>query len=326
MKEMGGYFEFERFYGNEYYNSLRFDSVRSCLIFVIEQRKYKKIYLPYYLCACIRDVLYSCQVEYEYYAIDREFNPMLDKEMGKDECIFFVNYLGQFSNDEIIFFQQKYKNIFVDNTQSFFQNPVEDIDSAYSCRKYFGVPDGAYLNTSLNVNDAYEMLPFYISHDKMAHITGRFETSAESYYAVFIENEKINRGNPIKKMSLLTQNILKGIDYQYVFDRRVGNYNILEDNLPDVNKIKIKNKAGLFYYPLLLENGNTIKKKLINNRIYIPTLWPNVLNDVSESKFEYFITDNMIFLPIDQRYDKDDMKYMMDILIKILSEENKNNG
>jgi hypothetical protein len=303
---------------------LRFDSVRSCLIFVVKQRKYKKIYLPFYLCASIKYILRSYHIAYEFYAIDNEFKPILDREMKNGECLFFVNYLGQFSNDEIIFYQQRYKNIFVDNTQSFFQKPVERIDTAYSCRKYFGVFDGAYLNISLNIKDVYEMLPLCISHDKMTHINGRFETSAENYFNVFIENEKINRGYPIKKMSLLSQNILRGIDYQKILDKRIKNMIFLADNLIDINKTKIKNSAGLFYYPLLLENGKDIKKKLINNKIYVPTLWPNVLVDASENSFEHFITDNMIFLPIDQRYDKNDMEYMIDVLKKTIVWDDEN--
>jgi hypothetical protein len=325
MKEMGGYFEFERFYGAEYYNDLlRFDSVRSCFMFIVEQRKYKKIYLPFYLCACIKDVLRSYQITYEFYAIDREFKPILGKEMEEDECLFFVNYLGKFSNNEIICCQKKYKNIFVDNTQSFFQKPVKEIDTAYSCRKYFGISDGAYLNTALNARDVYEMLPFYISHDKMIHIAGRFEISAASYFDIFVENEKINRGQPIKKMSLLSQNILKGIDYHQIINKRLRNMNFVADNLNGINKAKIKNNAGLFYYPLLLENGKDIKQKLIKARIYVPTLWPNVLDDVSKNSFEYFMTDNMIFLPIDQRYDENDMKYMLDVLKEVLSGDDEN--
>lgn len=39
--------------------------------------------------------------------------------------------------------------IILDNTQSFFQKPISGIDTIYSCRKYFGVPDGAYLSTNI---------------------------------------------------------------------------------------------------------------------------------------------------------------------------------
>ena len=32
-------------------------------------------------------------------------------------------------------------------------------------------------------------------------------------------------------------------------------------------------------YPLLLKNGHRIKQVLIQQKIYVPTLWPNVLEE-----------------------------------------------
>jgi hypothetical protein len=317
-KEIGGYFEFERFYGDEYYNDLlRFDSVRSCLLFIIRKRKYKKIYLPFYLCSSIKDILYSYHILYDFYFIDWEWKPIFDKKLEKDECLFFVNYLGKFSNEELLFYQKKYINIFIDNTQSFFQKPVKDIDTAYSCRKYFGVVDGAYLNTSLDVEDDYNQLPFYISHDKMLHIVGRFEFSASDYYNTFIENEKMQRGFPIKRMSHFSRNTLKGIDYKQIIDKRIRNIIFMENEFADANEIDVKNHAGLFFYPFLVHDGNIIKKMLIKNKIYVPTLWPNVLNDVNTKNLEYYLADNLVFFPIDHRYNIEDMEYAMNIYKKI---------
>jgi hypothetical protein len=211
-------------------------------------------------------------------------------------------------------YKEKYNNIFVDNTQAFFQIPVKEIDTAYSCRKYFGVSDGAYLNIDSCVNDEYENLSYDISHEKMLYAMGRYETTANQYFSVFIKNEEINRGQPVKKMSLLIQNILKGIDYQKTMNSRIGNISYLANNLNAKNEIEIKHNAGLFSYPLLLKNGDILKKKLIEKKIYVPTLWPNVLNYAKKDTFEYYLANNIVFLPIDQRHDIDDMKYMLQIL------------
>jgi hypothetical protein len=162
------------------------------------EREYEKVYLPYYLCGCIRNILYEYHVLYEFYHIDDEFRPIFDKKLNHNECLFIVNYFGQFSNDELILFKKKYNTIFIDNTQSFFQRPIKGIDTAYSCRKYFGVSDGAYLSTDLE-SSFYNTLSFDISHDKMIFPMGRFETTATEYYNLFLENENINRGSPVKK-------------------------------------------------------------------------------------------------------------------------------
>jgi hypothetical protein len=314
---MGGYFEFERFYGTEYHNDLlRFDSVRSSFIFLVKQRQYRKIYLPYYLCGCIEELLCNYHILYEFYHIDREFKPIFDKEMKQDECLFFVNYFGQFSNDELLFLKEKWHNIFVDNTQSFFQKPANGLDTAYSCRKYFGVSDGAYLSSDLTLHDEYENLSIDVSHEKLLYVMGRFETSANKYYETFVENEKICRGRPIKRMSLLNQNILKGIDYQRILQRRNQNFDCVDNRLKKINKLEIRNKAGLFFYPFYIKNGSIIRKNLIERKVYIPVLWPNVLTDVPEHTIEYSYSNDIVFLPIDQRYDVSDMEYMLQILEK----------
>jgi len=321
MKELGGYFEFEQFHGSEYHeNLLRFDSVRSSFIYTIQQRQYKKIYIPYYLCECVKELLLAYNIDYENYWLDKSFSPLINCKLNNNECLLFVNYFGRFNNKDLIELKERYNNIFIDNTQAFFQKPVREIDTAYSCRKYFGVTDGAYLNIELPVNDGYENLPYDLSHEKMLYVMGRYETSASQYYQMFTINEKICRGQPIKKMSLLIQNILKGIDYKSVMDKRNGNLKHLISNLNTINEIDVKNDAGLYFYPLLLKNneGNYVKKKLIENKIYVPTLWPNVLNEVKNDTFEYRLASNIIFLPIDQRYNTDDMKYMIAILYKYI--------
>ena len=43
------------------------------------------------------------------------------------------------------------KNVIIDNVQAYFQRPIEGFDTLYSCRKYFGVPDGAVLYTDLEI-------------------------------------------------------------------------------------------------------------------------------------------------------------------------------
>jgi hypothetical protein len=317
MREIGGYLEFERFYGHEYHEALfQFDSVRSCLIFIIQQRKYKKIYIPFYLCGCIKELLNDYRIEYDLYNINSDFFPLFNKKLNKDECLLIVNYFGQFTNNEIIHFKKKFNNIFIDNTQSFFQLPVQNVDTAYSCRKYFGVPDGAYLYSKLPKKE-YNKLEFNISHNKMLYTMGRYESTAGDFFSLFKENELIKRGQPVKKMPLLVQNILKGINYSKIKKSRTENFDYIKNNISLNNELKIKNRAGLFFYPLLIKNGENIKKRLIKKYIFVPTFWENVLKDVSKNTIEYYFTKNIVLLPIDQRYTTDDMKYMLNIIKKL---------
>ena len=63
-------------------------------------------------------------------------------------------------------------------------------------------------------------------------------------------------------------------------------------------------------YPLMIENGMALKKKLQQKKIYIPTLWPSVFEMVEEKDTEYRLAADILPLPIDQRYTEEDMYYI----------------
>ena len=52
--------------------------------------------------------------------------------------------------------------------------------------------------------------------------------------------------------------------------------------------------------------------------IYIPILWPNVLENISDNQIEYQYVLNILPLPCDQRYDLEDMISIVDKLFKLL--------
>ena len=125
-------------------------------------------------------------------------------------------------------FKQKYGRIILDNTHAFFQKPLDGVDTIYSCRKFFGVPDGAYLSTDTVLNEELEI---DVSKDRMVHILGRFEGNASDYYNDFKENDASFKLEPLKYMSKLTRNILGAIDYEKVKRTRNENYAYLADRL-----------------------------------------------------------------------------------------------
>ena len=66
-------------------------------------------------------------------------------------------------------------------------------------------------------------------------------------------------------------------------------------------------------YPYWIDN-NILKQKLLDNKVYTPTYWANVLDWSGEDSLEYSMTKQIIYLPIDQRYDKIDLKRIVDLL------------
>ena len=119
-------------------------------------------------------------------------------------------------------------------------------------------------------------------------------------------------------MSKLTKNILGAIDYEMVKRIREENYAYLESKLGKINKLRPIAHEGAFAYPFYAENGFEVRKRLAKKRIYIPTLWPNVLEETSEGSLEYDYAANILPLPCDQRYGVDDMEDVIEVVLECI--------
>lgn len=149
QKEIGGYFEMEELPGEEYYpDLLHLNLGRTALQYLLDRRGCQEIFLPYYLCDSVIDACRNSSAKVSFYSVNEELTPEID-ELPEGAWLYLVNYYGQLTDEQIRFFQKKYQRIIVDQTHAFYQRPVEHVDTIYSPRKFFGLPDGAYLAADL---------------------------------------------------------------------------------------------------------------------------------------------------------------------------------
>ena len=312
-QEIGGYFGLELNKGKEYYPDLiKLNTGRNCLEYILRIRKYSKIYIPYFTCEVILEPLRKLNIEFEFYSIDENLDILFNQDLREEEAILVNNYFG-IKDKEIVMYSKKYKNIIVDNSQAFYHKPLNRIDTFYSPRKFFGVPDGAYLSSCKELDEDFER---DVSYNRMSHLLKRLDVSASHGYSEFKKNDAILIEQPIKKISNLTRKILSSIEYENVKMIRERNFKYLHSVLKEYNgiNIDISDLNGPMVYPYLSSNSGRLKKILIQNRIYVATYWPNVLNWCDTDSIENKITTRLLPLPVDQRYGKSDM----DIIIKIL--------
>ena len=312
-KEIGGYFGLDIFRGKEYYqNLIGVNSGRNALLYILKARNVSKLYIPSFLCDTVYKLCERENFPYEFYQIDENFLPVFNKKLLENEWLYIVNFYGQISNRQIKFYKKKYVNVIFDNVQAFFQKPLKNIDTIYSCRKFFGVPDGGYVST--NAKKVID-LEVDFSAERMKHILGRFEKTGSEFYLDFQENDENFYDLDLKKMSFLTKNILCAVDYKFIESIRNKNYIYLERMLGKHNKLNLNRPIGPYCYPFYCKNGMAIKKELAKKKIYIPTLWPNVLETGNDLEIDYAM--NILPIPCDQRYNEKDMENIVNNLCEL---------
>lgn len=313
MEPVGGYFELELCKGDHYHkDAIKLNTARNCFEYVLRVRHYSKVYIPYYTCEVMLEPIKKMGINYEFYHINKLLEPVSFPELGREEAFLYTNYFG-LKQGCVRLLAKKYGNhLIVDNAQAFFAEPIEGIDTFYSARKFFGVADGAYLYTDQTLEKG---LDYDVSYDRMSHLLKRIDLGAEAGYLDFRNNDDALCNQDIKLMSKLTETILLGIDYKSVKKQRRENYAFLDKALTDSNLIHMEmgDDAVPMAYPYLT-NDDSLKKKLIENMVFVATYWPSVFDWCKEGEWECLLAQNTCFLPIDQRYGENDMERVVTII------------
>lgn len=305
MGEIGGYIELDNFTGKMLHEgAVALNSGRKALAYLIEAKEIKEIWLAYYNCDVIAETCKQYGVKVNYYHIDSQFKPVgLPDE--SDICLYLVNYYGQLEYEYIIELREKFRHVIVDNVQAYFAEPVPGVDTLYTCRKFFGVSDGAFLYTDKMLE---RELPVDESFERIHYVLGRYERNASEFYAESKENNFFFSGEPIRQMSKLTKNILHGIDYDRIKRIRSENFLYLHEHLRCINQLNVHPVEGAFMYPLMLANAAELKNRLVQHKIYISVIWPNVVDELPHDWWEWRLANNIMPLIVDQRYGNDDME------------------
>lgn len=308
MKAIGGYFELECGHTPLYHQEgIYLNICRSGLRYLIRSLGIKHMHVPIYTCHVVKDTICQEGCEVINYHLTENLMPATD--FPKDDFIIYNNYFGCVGNN-VSELARQYPNIIVDNAQAFYAAPKGRAD-IYSPRKFFGLPDSGILKG----RDIPQLaLPQGHSINVSSHLLRRLDFDAQAGYQEFIRNDEALEQYPLERISPLTLALMGNIDYEEAKHKRLANFNFLHEHLQSSFPFAMKEDDVPMVYPLYLENGDVVRTKLIQNQIFTARYWPNVLNDARPTDLEFSLTMNILPLPIDQRYGKEDM----DRIIKII--------
>ena len=318
--EIGSFIELQFEKGKEYFKGekdiARLNTGRAAIYHTYRVLGCKAIWLPIYQCDTVREFLIKKNVSIKYYHIDADFNP-IDLKQESGDAVLLVNYYGIMSYARMKVLASKYQNVIIDNSQAFFCKPIDTCMNVYSCRKFVGAPDGAYVigkNAHLYV-DEYEQ---GYSSDTSLFLLQRIEYGCEgrAYQSRSINENRVNTED-ILKMSKLTQTILDGTDYELIKQKRIENFRIACDLFNDINKINplkyFDQDTVPMVYPLVVEDDGLLDR-LQSAKHFQGHWWSYLLSETRESDFENWLSRYIIPITIDQRYGKEELEFINSIV------------
>ena len=342
-KEIGSDFKINFYNNNSNNNIFYFFNCRTGIKKILNNFKNNNIQvlLPNYLCESIYDCFKTVN-HLIYYNIKNDFSIDLEnlkKKINNElykvpiSLIFIINYFGYIDdNIEIIIKICKSKNIILieDFTHNLYSTSLYGDISICSYRKTISSPFGAILidkNNILKLNQSISLNLKYI----LINIIKIFAMTLKNIYflkfiwwnmLILCENyiDKINYdgydyiNHFFFKLYYNPQNIIyrkKNINY---LNNKFNNLFKNELFIPNIFK---KFSNCYFTFPLLFNNKierDTIRNILIKNKIYCPIYWP--LSFDKNNKCNNYIAEHILCIPIDQRYNLNDMSNILKIINK----------
>lgn len=318
-KAIGGYFNLEtNRFPNGYIHTkgIHLNSGRNALEYILKSIPVvQRLYIPYYTCDVVLEPINKLGISYDYYRINEHLELDDEIHLDKDEYLLATNYFG-IKDAYIKILAKRYgERLIVDNAQALFAEPLKGIKTVYSPRKFVGIPDGgiSYMNNGLDITD----LDQDISYSRCSHLLKRIDLGAEAGYDDFKRNSHKLINQPVKLMSNLTRCLLQSINWEFVNEQRLKNFIQLHDTLSSINQLDIPpldTFACPMVYPLYTTDS-TLKRRLIENKIFVATYWPNVLEWCKDDMLEHELASKLIAIPIDQRYNNIDMNRIINMII-----------
>lgn len=314
LKSIGGFFELETpSTGPGYHpDACALTNGRACMRWILEFEKPSRVYIPFYTCYALYEPMEEMGIEYVFYAIDEALDPVRLPEPGPGELLVLINYYGLKNKLADNLTRRLGKQVVIDDTHRFFHRGYQHAYSFTSARKYFGVPDGAYL---YGVNEDLRNIERNADVSVVHSVKKLLGWQDEAYRAYLAYEATL--GCELHRISLLSEQLLSGVDYEAAAQKRIDNFNYIHERLKRHNKLSI-DPADIdvpFCYPFL-PDCYIEKDFFYRNKLFIPTLWPDILErKVDGFEWEKDFTRRLLPLPVDQRYGTEDMERMVSIIL-----------
>ncbi len=320
-------------YLNKYKKTYYYDSGRSAIrqfakLLAPDQR----ILLPEYICESVISCFKRDNINF--YRVNVDFSINID-DLASKMCtgggvLFLMHYYGMLQPSDKLDMIRKIadKNDYVileDTTHSIFSasRTIGDY-MVCSVRKWMPIPKGGVLyiyNAKLGLptetiekcTDNKRVIGFVL---KNSFLNTGYDSN-EEYRRIFRESEEIiDKQQNELEISDFSRFIIECVDINNIIYKRKNNAELLLTYLRHRVGYQVSYRPSdcPFAIPVRVPDRDSFRKYLMANRIYCAVHWP--WDGIMEEDREQAVRNakELISLPIDQRYNKEHIEYMIDIV------------
>ncbi len=328
------------------YHAVLTDSGRSALRLALKQLPVEagnSVLVPSYLCDSVAAALLREEITPIYYAVDTNLETSLDdilmRKANNTQMILIMDYFGcQSRLDEYVpALVREGLSVVYDVSHSLFyrlQRPL-DLVTAYvgSLRKLLPLPDGGIVFSKAisEQNCAYD-LRANLEHAslrtaamvwKEAWLSDSHDEPKPPFRELFIQAESLlDEADEIGLLSDVSRVMLNIIDFDFIVQRRRENFlelfNLSTKWPEGVTPLiaSLRPEECPLGFPIVVEKRDDLKHFLIGNRVYPPVHWPIDTSAFKEFPESIWLSEHILTLPCDHRYDVKDMRIISDLILK----------
>lgn len=306
---LGGYLPLETFHATArpLPEGLALASGRACVAAVLRHMRPERLWVPHYICDSAYAAANELGVEVAHYAIGPDMLPQGPPDPGNGrDMLLVVDYFGLLGPALDPLLQAWGDRALLDRSQAFFAPAAPGVWSFVSTRKFFGVPDGAFLTGPQQLAPPTQANARYAMDHLVLAAWGHQQEGLAAYRA----NNAL-MSTAYQGMSTVTRRILEHADTTMNAGRRRENFMALHALLGDVNTYPVSAApaSAPLHYPFLPSNPVALER-FHGAGIFAPRLWPEVLQRTGTPDRERRLAGGLIPLPIDQRYGVEHMEQL----------------
>lgn len=302
--------------------------------------------LPAYLCSSVVQPFKEAGVNVIFYRVDDRLQVDLDDlhtRIGPDVlAVLVIHYFGFPQSDtvfDVIASTKRQIYVIEDATHAWLSRSTDGrlvgergTITVYSPRKFFPVPDGGIAiveenSRALNVDVSPTDWGFALQRTTgllLRWLFGKTRLALLNRLAFsFLRRaeHKLDTAVWISEASWISRRVLLNLEFDVAAERRRQNYRILSEGVLErrlpVQPLYKDLLAGVtpLGFPLLCKRRDALRQFLIERRVYTSIHWL-LPREQGIGNFGHLVTlsEQILTLPVDQRYGRDDMEYILTCL------------